>query len=127
VWWGRDWISPIDEMHYQLNFREGDARLAELASDLQNGYLGIWTAQFKRHDLAPVAGAVVLEVGDEGEKVRKLQERLNREFPQHFNLEEDGVFGPKTQEAVEEFQRRAGILVDGVAGPITLEKLGLTF
>jgi hypothetical protein len=53
VWWGGDWQSPIDEMHFQLNYPEGklaggsftvavDQRLVDLANDLQNGYLGIW-------------------------------------------------------------------------------------
>jgi hypothetical protein len=46
VWWGGDWQSPIDEMHFQLNYREGylddngnfvldvDDRLTSLASHL---------------------------------------------------------------------------------------------
>lgn len=47
VWWGGDWQSPIDEMHFQLNYREGylddngnfvldvDDRLTSLANRLQ--------------------------------------------------------------------------------------------
>ena len=54
VWWGGDWQDPIDEMHFQLNYSEGqpdgnggfavgvDPKLIQLASDLQSGYLGIW-------------------------------------------------------------------------------------
>lgn len=34
VWWGGDWNSPIDEMHFQLNFPEGDQRLVDLARKL---------------------------------------------------------------------------------------------
>jgi hypothetical protein len=125
VWWGRDWVSPKDEMHYQLNFREGDARLAALATVLQNGYLGIWTAQEKRDDVHPVG--VVLRLGDQGDEVRKLQALLNRDYPLYSHLEEDGDFGPATDSVVREFQRRAGLLVDGIVGPETLIRLGLTF
>ncbi|MEU6350246.1 peptidoglycan-binding protein [Streptomyces sp. NPDC047072] len=31
----------------------------------------------------------------------------------------DGIFGPRTQRAVEEIQRRAGLVVDGIIGPHT--------
>lgn len=36
----------------------------------------------------------------------------------------DGVFGPKTQAAVQAFQRSQGITVDGIVGPQTFGKLG---
>lgn len=35
----------------------------------------------------------------------------------------DGYFGPETESAVRSFQRRSGLAVDGVAGPITLAAL----
>jgi hypothetical protein len=35
VWWGGDWDSPKDEMHFQLNYGEGDPRLEALAQKLQ--------------------------------------------------------------------------------------------
>jgi N-acetylmuramoyl-L-alanine amidase len=33
----------------------------------------------------------------------------------------DGIFGPDTKRALDEFQRNIGIVVDGVCGPGTLE------
>lgn len=48
-----------------------------------------------------------------GEDVKVLQIALNQ---QGFTLETDGMFGPGTKEAVEAFQRQAGLLVDGVVG-----------
>lgn len=35
----------------------------------------------------------------------------------------DGIFGPETEVAVADFQRNAGVPVDGVAGPTTIETL----
>ncbi len=35
----------------------------------------------------------------------------------------DGIFGPRTQVALTEFQRNAGLTVDGVCGPATLEAM----
>ena len=37
----------------------------------------------------------------------------------------DRVFGAKTKAAVMEFQRRNKLDVDGLVGPVTLEKMGL--
>ena len=37
----------------------------------------------------------------------------------------DGLYGPNTTHAVEQFQRSEGFVVDGIAGPNTLGALGL--
>ena len=68
---------------------------------------------------------VFLRLGSTGTKVRALQTRLNRDYPLYSNLEVDGEFGPQTEMVVMEFQRRSGLVVDGIAGPATLTLLGL--
>ena len=56
-----------------------------------------------------------------GEDVRELQQRLSQ---LGFGTgPEDGIFGRLVREAVEEFQRNAGLEVDGVAGPSTIAAL----
>src|SRR5690606_6643581 len=35
----------------------------------------------------------------------------------------DGIFGPATEKAVRDFQRKVGLVVDGIAGPKTLAML----
>jgi peptidoglycan hydrolase-like protein with peptidoglycan-binding domain len=64
-------------------------------------------------------------LGSRGDAVVRLQRRLNHQYPAGPNLAEDGEYGPHTEAAVREFQRRAGLLVDGIGGPATLEALGL--
>jgi len=48
-----------------------------------------------------------------------LQGSLNKLLTPSPNLEGDGVYGPKTQEAVEAAQKQLGIPVDGWAGEVT--------
>ncbi|MEL6136417.1 MAG: peptidoglycan-binding protein [Cyanobacteria bacterium J06626_23] len=55
-----------------------------------------------------------------GSDVAELQDLLTR---QGFTLKADGVFGKRTQEAVEAFQADVGLLVDGVVGPKTRQIL----
>jgi peptidoglycan hydrolase-like protein with peptidoglycan-binding domain/GH24 family phage-related lysozyme (muramidase) len=55
-----------------------------------------------------------------GDDVRDLQRQLQS---QGISVTVDGIFGPGTRAAVEAFQRRAGILIDGIVGPKTLSLL----
>lgn len=68
---------------------------------------------------------VFLQNGSTGKKVRVLQKRLNDNYPLFSNLDVDGEFGRQTERVVMEFQRRFGLVVDGVAGPATLTLLEL--
>ncbi len=66
----------------------------------------------------------ILRYGHTGYSVRVLQTELSK--LSHYFGTIDGVYGPKTQEAVRNFQRSANIKADGVAGPNTLSKLSDT-
>lgn len=61
-----------------------------------------------------------LRRGAEGAEVKALQESLNA---RGANLDADGNFGPKTQEALRKFQDENKLSVDGVAGPKTMAAL----
>lgn len=39
------------------------------------------------------------------------------------NVDVDGSFGPKTDAAVKSFQKKEGITVDGIVGPVTWERI----
>ncbi|RYE40729.1 MAG: hypothetical protein EOP24_39680 [Hyphomicrobiales bacterium] len=41
VFWGADW-GRADEMHFQIGYREGDARVRNFAQRLSDGHLGIY-------------------------------------------------------------------------------------
>jgi len=74
----------------------------------------------------PVFPGVVLRVGDRGESVRQVQACLNRVSLNHQTIQrltEDGIFGPRTFDAVVAFQRIFGLTPDGVVGPVTWGRL----
>jgi peptidoglycan hydrolase-like protein with peptidoglycan-binding domain len=63
-----------------------------------------------------------------GDDVTALQMALERETQvrlQDADGHFDGVFGPRTELAVRTLQGARGLLVDGIAGPLTLRALGL--
>ena len=65
-----------------------------------------------------------LRRGSKGQAVKDLQARLNARYPAYSKLVADGDFGGKTDGVVREFQRRAGLAVDGVVGAKTWAALG---
>ncbi|MDQ0504025.1 peptidoglycan-binding domain-containing protein [Xanthobacter agilis] len=58
---------------------------------------------------------ILLAVGSRGEAVKKLQAALG--------VAADGVFGAGTETALKAFQTKNGLDVDGMAGPVTLQKI----
>lgn len=64
----------------------------------------------------------LLRQGSRGNDVKYIQQLL---FSKLYNEvgTADGVFGPKTDTAVRQFQRDNGLVVDGIVGPKTLAKL----
>jgi peptidoglycan hydrolase-like protein with peptidoglycan-binding domain len=65
--------------------------------------------------------AVVLKPGASGTNVKSVQRALASAGQSPGPI--DGVYGPKTEQAVSAFQGSAGITVDGVYGPQTKKAL----
>lgn len=64
--------------------------------------------------------------GSKGPDVKEIQAALNYHIRRPaMPLNPDGIFGPKTDDRVREFQKRAGLVVDGIVGPNTLAVLYL--
>ena len=59
-----------------------------------------------------------IKLGDTGDDVKRLQ-RVFARMKVLASDDLDGVFGPRTEDAVKDFQESNGLVVDGVVGPIT--------
>ena len=57
----------------------------------------------------------VLKQGSKGGDVKLLQK--------YMGVKQDGIWGPKTTEAVKKWQSEHGLVVDGIVGPKTWMKL----
>lgn len=112
VRWGGDYSGRKDEMHFEINANYATVQrvLRKLTSAPANG-------------AKPNDG--ILEKGDSGDAVKDLQRVLNAWYPKDIRLIVDGDFGTATENAVKFAQNKLGITADGVAGPVTLSKLGL--
>lgn len=109
--WGGTYSGRVDEMHFEV---VGNVAAVANAARTLGG----------TSTPAPAPTPTLLQRGSRGEPVERLQRVLNAWYP-WINLTEDGIYGPATEAAVRELQRRAGIGVDGIAGPKTLGVLGL--
>lgn len=58
--------------------------------------------------------------GSKGDAVKKVQQRLK---DRGWNISVDGDFGPATEKIVKQFQKEKNITDDGIAGPVTWDKL----
>lgn len=68
-----------------------------------------------------------LSQGDEGEQVKALQQLLMANGIKLPKYGADGDFGAETKAGVIEYQRKANLAADGIAGPNTWKKLlGIT-
>ena len=97
--------------------RETWEKIREIYDDIRNNLPENYSG--KKAKLYP---GYVLSEGMRGENVRDLQTYLARiatYIPQIPAIEVDGIYGPKTAEAVRTFQRLYSIPVSSSVGPIT--------
>lgn len=72
-------------------------------------------------NITPNPAYKTLQVGDRGDQVREMQEKLIAYG--YLAGEADGAYGNQTRRAVEAFQYQHGLSVDGIAGRNTLTVL----
>lgn len=66
----------------------------------------------------------MLQQGSRGSDVTTLQRKLKNWG--YYSGSVDGIFGSQTREAVRYFQRKNGLVVDGIVGKKTLAALGMS-
>lgn len=64
------------------------------------------------------------KVGSRGNEVKAIQQELKDRGL--YNGTVDGVYGKQTETAVKAFQKQQKITADGIVGPATLKKLGIS-
>ena len=72
----------------------------------------------------PDAAAAVYKQGSRGETVKQIQRVIKNAG--YYTGSIDGIYGAKTTEGVRKYQRAKGLTADGVAGPNTLRKMGIS-
>ena len=114
VRWGGDYVGRKDPMHFEIN--DG----MDLA-DCERGLVGLrkWVAV----PVPPPTG-ITLRFGMTHPDVYRLQSILTTQYPSYAHWSPlTSYFGSLTLAAVKEFQKRAGLAVDGVVGPATRRAL----
>jgi peptidoglycan hydrolase-like protein with peptidoglycan-binding domain len=66
-------------------------------------------------------GQPAIGPGATGDVVRRLQRALRR--TPDLGIKVDGIFGPQLEAAVKSFQEGAGLVIDGIVGPLTWNAL----
>lgn len=108
--WGGDYKSYKDPMHFEIFVTPEELNK------------GIIRENFDQKEYIKLGLSVKpLKKGDKGDGVRYIQEILNYVLDQL--LIPDGDFGSLTQAAVLVFQKKAGLIQDGIVGANTYAKL----
>lgn len=111
---GKDWAGfarKYNGKNYKVN--KYDVKMANAYETFLHGEFKATKSTINNDD--------IIERGDKGPEVLELQRKLSK-F-EYYKGALDGIFGGGSEMAVMEFQRDAGIQVDGRAGPNTKAKL----
>ncbi|MEM8638725.1 MAG: peptidoglycan-binding domain-containing protein [Cyanobacteria bacterium P01_G01_bin.54] len=71
-------------------------------------------------------GGRLMLLGAQGDKVKGVQKKLTELKYDVGKTGVDGIYGSKTREAVIAFQKANDLTIDGIVGPETLKKMGLS-
>lgn len=77
----------------------------------------------QHHAVQQRAAAALSQLGSTGTEVKTIQQKLKNWG--YYSGAVDGIYGSKTQAAVSYFQRKNGLVEDGIAGPATLRAMGI--
>jgi len=83
-----------------------------------------FAGQIKQSAQVSIAASQKIEVDAAVANTREVQTRLKKWG--YYTGAIDGINGPKTIAAVKKFQKRYGLTQDGIVGPLTAAKMGLS-
>ena len=86
--------------------------------------LGFGFTSVATHQKSEVYASTVLKQGSSGTLVKTMQQKLKNWG--YYSGSVDGVFGPKTKQAVIYFQKKNNLTADGIVGAKTLAALGMS-
>jgi len=111
--WGGDWKGFVDKPHLQYNYKGyGTDQVLESKISVASKTQEKKTASAEA--IVPYPGKP-LKIGSKGKDVERIQRALK--------VKVDGVFGKQTEAAVKAYQKRKGLVVDGIVGPKTWNML----
>ena len=108
----------LEKNNKKVNVRNRKGKIILITLLLLITISGIFIFSFENSEVEALS-----KYGSRGEEVKQIQTKLKRWG--YYNGNVDGIYGSQTQEAVRYFQRKNGLSVDGVAGPKTLEAMGI--
>jgi murein L,D-transpeptidase YcbB/YkuD len=115
------WLPQIESIFQSSGTNETIVqRITDLSPTLANLLTGLGSELFpKAAPALAIVGGIV--AGFSPDTTKWLQTSLNTLLGSALNppLVVDGLYGPKTQAAVTQFQTANGLVVDGLAGTIT--------
>ena len=120
----QEWLNSLDSAGLVVDGDYGPKTKKALVTLLQKCLVNVCGARIRIDgDFGPETKAACQAVakGDKGLLVSILQVDLMVNGITYMKI--DASFGDQTENGVKEFQEKAGITVDGSAGPETLEKI----
>lgn len=121
--WGGEYTGRKDEMHFEVNVNWATAM--KLVAAIQKRPVRNPSSP-PANPTRPASRRPVIRRGSSGQAVKDLQNKLKKVYPAYAGrLVVDGIFGPATDAAVREFQRRSYLIVDGIVGANTWKALKL--
>ena len=106
--WGGDWKTFKDKPHLQFTYKGYGTDKATNTSASSK------TKSQASSAIVPYPGKP-LKLGSRGEDVERIQRALK--------VKVDGIFGKQTEAAVKAYQKRKGLVADGIVGPKTWNML----
>lgn len=116
--WGGDWTGFVDPSHLQYNYKgygtdtfsKGKVASTSVPNSAKALKSKSTTQPKKNNNAAPYPGHVI-ERGSTGQDVKRIQQAVG--------ATPDGIFGPVTEAKVKAYQKRHGLIADGMVGPKT--------